>query len=79
MARMVENQVELRRQLVSDPLLPMRFVKTALTISESKLNALIKSGELGPVIRFGKNGHRRLRASTLKAFMQTGGSSNGQI
>jgi len=71
----VENQLERHRLLTSDPLLRMAFVRVVLGVSESKLNALIKSGELGPVIRLGKNGHRKIRSSVLERFVE--GSQNG--
>jgi hypothetical protein len=76
LAKQVEQQLETRRLLTADPLVPMSFAKVALGISESTLNALIRSGELGPVVRFGKHGHRKIRSSVLQRFMDTG-SPNG--
>lgn len=72
LARQIEHQLSQRAALFSDPLLDLATVRVALGgISPSKLNQLIRDGELR-TIRIGRRGHRKIRTSVLKAFLATG-------
>jgi hypothetical protein len=69
LAKQIEAQLSQRAELVQDQLLDMATVKVALGISQSTLAKLVKNKELS-VIRIGKHGHRKCRASELRRFLQ---------
>jgi excisionase family DNA binding protein len=72
LAQQIERNLQQRQALFADPLLDLATCRVALGgISESTLNKLIKAGEL-PVVRIGKNGHRKVRTSALRTFLDKG-------
>jgi len=72
LARTIEAQLAQRSALFNDCLLSISEVRVALGgIGYSKIQTLIKNGEL-PTVRIGKNGHRKVRASAVKALLAAG-------
>lgn len=70
-AKLVQEQVNQRLELMADPLVDMATAKIVLGICESTLNKLISTGKLA-IVRYTPRSHRKIRTSELRRFMNAG-------
>jgi len=75
LAAQITKQLELKKEIYSDPLMPISEVSAALgNPSYSALRGWIKSGAL-KTVRFSAHGHHRVRLSELRRFLTEGARS----